>query len=146
MRRILHELMPTNLEEFGLQSALEDVCQQLQDGVKFTCKFRGLKDRLEKYLELAVYRTVQELAINVIKHARATEGLVEVTANTKEVKIKVSDNGRGIEASKGRKAGIGLASIKSKIKLLNGEVSISSPTGKGTMVEVNIPLPVSELG
>jgi len=138
-RRISHELMPTILEDFGLKAAINDICQQLQDSVKLTCTITGFSNRLEKYLELAVYRTVQELMTNVVKHAQATNAVAMVTGSATEIKIYVSDNGRGMEASKNGKPGIGLASIRSKIKLLNGKVTIRSEATSGTVVEVIIP-------
>lgn len=138
-RRVSHELMPITLEDFGLQSAIDDVCQQLQDGVKFSCKVTGLKGRLEKYLELAVYRTTQELMMNVVKHARATAASVELKVQPEKIIITVTDNGLGIEAAKKNKPGIGLTSIFSKVKLLNGNVAIRSAHGSGTIVEVMIP-------
>lgn len=139
-RRISHELMPTTLEEFGLKAALDDICEQLRGDIKFHCKVTGLKGRLEKYLELAVYRTVQELVTNVVKHAEATTASIEINIKEKQICIKVTDDGRGLEATKTQKPGIGLASIRSKIRLLNGEVNIRSKAGKGTLVEICIPL------
>ncbi|MXV53228.1 PAS domain-containing protein [Pedobacter sp. HMF7647] len=143
-RRVSHELMPTTLEEFGLQSAIDDICHQLSGSLHLTCTIRGLKGRLEKYLELAVYRTVQELITNMVKHAHATEAAVEIVIEQEKVFIQVSDNGQGMENSRNHKPGIGLSSIRSKIKLLNGEVTISSATGKGTDIRVFIPMPKRE--
>jgi signal transduction histidine kinase len=144
-RRISHELMPTTLEEFGLRSAIDDVCRQLTDAVKFQCHYRGLNRRLEKYLELAIFRTVQELMLNVVKHAQATEAKVLLNVETSQVTITVQDNGRGMPKLPVAKAGIGLASIRSKIKLLNGNVTISEPVNGGTIVEVEIPVPNAKL-
>jgi PAS domain S-box-containing protein len=138
-RRISHELMPTTLEQFGLKSALDDVCHQLSNGLHFTCNFKGLSRRLEKYLELAVYRTAQELMTNVLKHAKADKCEVEIKATANQVSIVVTDNGQGISKTPGHKPGIGLASIRSNIKLLGGQVKIQSRIGKGTKVEVTIP-------
>ncbi len=139
-RRISHELMPATLEEFGIKSAIQDICEQLSDGVKFTCRFTGLTGKLEKYLELAIYRTVQELMTNVIKHAEASLSAVNVDINKEGIRIIVSDNGQGMEASKKQKPGIGLASLRSKIKLLNGDVNIESSNTRGTAIKVFIPL------
>jgi signal transduction histidine kinase len=138
-RRISHELMPTTLEQFGLKSALDDVCHQLSNGLHFTCHFKGLSVRLEKYLELAVYRTAQELMTNVLKHAKAEKCKVEIEATANQVSIVVADNGKGISENPEHKPGIGLASIRSNIKLLGGQVKIQSKPGKGTKVEVTIP-------
>ena len=138
-RRISHDLMPTTLEEFGLKSAIDDICSQLSDGTKFKCHINGLPGRMEKYLELAVYRTTQELVTNVVKHAKATECRVSIDIGQQDIRIRVSDNGQGMEAAKTRKPGIGLNAIRSKTKLLNGDVRVDSVPGKGTNVEVIIP-------
>ena len=138
-RNISHELMPTTLETFGLRSAIDDVCKQLSDTLTFNCKYNGVEIRLEKYLELAIFRTVQELMLNVVKHAQATTASVVVNISSDEIQITVSDNGRGMKESLNSEAGIGLSSISSKIKLLNGTVDIQSLNGKGTDVIVHIP-------
>ena len=139
-RRISHELMPSVLEEFGLRAAINEVCQQLSIGLNFQCKFRGLSYKLDKYMELAIYRTVQELMLNVVKHAKATRATTEVNINAATILIKVQDNGQGILQSGESKKGIGLASIRSKVELLDGDVSIKSESGKGTTVILHIPL------
>jgi signal transduction histidine kinase len=142
-RRISHELMPATLEEFGLKMAIEDICEQLQDGVDFKCETKGYHVRLEKYMELAIYRIVQELMTNVVKHAHAVKAATTVTISPQQVIIVVTDNGRGIAFSEMKKPGIGLASIRSKIKLLNGYMDIHSDKS-GTKVKVVIPVPKAE--
>jgi PAS domain S-box-containing protein len=139
-RRISHELMPTILEDFGLKTAIEDICQQLQEGIKWNCAIKGISKRLDKYLELAVYRTAQELMTNVMKHAGATRASIKVTGGDKGIRIGVSDDGRGMNANKTERAGIGLASIRSKINLLNGTMNIHSDDKNGTTIEVFIPV------
>ncbi|MEH3114351.1 PAS domain S-box protein [Pedobacter terrae] len=140
-RRISHELMPTTLEQFGLKSALNDICRQLSGEVNFNCQTTGLRMRMEKYLELAVYRTVQELMSNVVKHAKATKCEVNVGVVRREIQIRVADNGQGIAAGTKRKPGIGMASIRSKIKLLNGDIQITTAPGRGTIIDITIPKP-----
>jgi len=142
-RRISHELMPATLEEFGLKIAIEDICEQLQDGVEFKCQTKGYHNRLEKYLELAVYRIVQELMTNVVKHAHAEKASTTVNISPQQVIIIVTDNGCGIDSSDAKKPGIGLTSIRSKIKLLNGHMDINSDKS-GTSVKVVIPVPKAE--
>ena len=139
-RNISHELMPATLEKFGLQSAIDDVCKQLNGSVTFTCEYSGLDDRLEKYLELAVFRTVQELMLNVVKHAKATEAKVSVSMIAENIRIIVTDNGHGFQKTQEPGQGIGLNSIHSKIKLLNGTVDINSVDDNGTEITVNIPV------
>ena len=139
-RNISHELMPTTLETFGLRSAIDDVCKQLSDSMAFNCEYKGTELRLEKYLELAIFRTVQELMLNVVKHAKATSADVLVNIDADVIKIKVSDNGKGMQERPDMENGIGLSSISSKIKLLNGTVDIQSVDGKGTEIVVQIPI------
>ncbi len=141
-RRISHELMPTVLAEFGLKAAINDICEQLQDGVRFRCQVLLYNVKLDHYLELAVFRTVQELMINVIKHASATQASVQVKARNGEVNITVQDNGKGLMVNKLSKPGIGLSSIRSKAELLKGHVEIWSEPGQGTKVDVRFPYQV----
>jgi len=139
-RKISHELMPSNLEEFGLRTAIDDVCEQLNDVIQFHCHYKGIERRLEDYLELAIFRTVQELMLNVVKHADATSSEVIVAVALDNIQVIVRDNGRGMQQTEGSKSGIGLSSIRSKIKLLNGELTINSVLGSGTEVIVDIPI------
>lgn len=139
-RNISHELMPATLEKFGLKSAIDDVCRQLGGSVNFHCQYSGLDLRIEKYMELAIFRTVQELMLNVVKHAGATEGRVTVSMNAENIRINVIDNGRGIQKLQETEPGIGLTLIHSKIKLLNGTVDIDSVDGRGTEIIINIPV------
>ncbi|MEH3112527.1 PAS domain S-box protein [Pedobacter terrae] len=138
-RRISHELMPTTLEEFGLKSAIDDVCSQLSGATRFRCQISGYQGRMEKFLELAVYRTVQELMNNVVKHANATICNLGIHITAAQIRIWVSDNGQGFADQEKAKPGIGLATIRSKIKLLKGKVSVNSVPGRGTDIQVIIP-------
>jgi signal transduction histidine kinase len=135
-RRISHELMPIVLDEFGLTAAVEDICQQLKNGLEFHCRVELKGPKLDKYFELAVYRIVQELMLNVVKHAGATIAHVDLTTKDGKLLIRVEDNGKGFAATDADKTGIGLASIRNKANLLNGSVTFTSVAGKGTVVEV----------
>jgi signal transduction histidine kinase len=137
-RRISHELMPSVLEDFGLSAAINDVCQQLAGKVEFSFKALGFAHKLDKYIELAVFRIVQELMLNVAKHSGATKASAEVALEEKDIHIKVTDNGRGIIEDGQSRTGIGLSSIRSKIRLLNGGMKIESTPGVGTAVMVNM--------
>jgi signal transduction histidine kinase len=139
-RRISHELVPSILEDFGLREAVNDVCKQLNGKIKFKCRVSGFDKRLDKYIELSAFRIIQELILNVAKHSGATKASVEVHLNGGDVQIEVADNGKGMESNSHIKPGIGLASIRSKIKLLNGMVKIESSPEAGTKVIVHMPI------
>ncbi|MGM9478117.1 ATP-binding protein [Pedobacter sp. GSP4] len=137
-RRISHQLMPTSLNDFGLKVALEDTCRQMQDGVRFDCKIELGGEELEEDIQLAVFRTAQELMLNVLKHAGATNASVNIRIESGNIVIEVSDNGRGMNQK--NRTGIGLASIESKADLLNGGVEITSGEKIGTTVRVSWPV------
>ena len=76
---------------------------------------------------------------NVVKHAGATKCKVVISITRKKIDIQVSDNGKGLDANSTHTSGIGLNSIRSKIKLLKGEIHVNSVSGKGTTIQVVIP-------
>jgi PAS domain S-box-containing protein len=139
-RRISHELMPATLNDHGLKVAIQDICNQFREGLTINCRIKGSAKGLDKYLELAVYRTVQELVVNIVKHAAATKGTIAIDIDSGMIHIAVKDNGQGIRHDgRDHAAGIGLSSIRAKIGLLNGTMKIVSTPGKGTGVYIDIP-------
>jgi PAS domain S-box-containing protein len=139
-RRISHDLMPSILKDFGLRAAIEDICKQLSRTISFECVFTGVDNRLHKYLEKAVYRIVQELAMNLIGHAHATKAFLLLEVNKKDILIKIEDNGQGFNTADIEKGeGIGIQSIKTKIHLLKGKLNISSTIGEGTSINIRLP-------
>ena len=139
-RRISHDLMPSVLKDFGLRVAIEDICKQLSRTLNFECVFTGVDNRLNKYLEKAIYRIVQELGMNLIRHAQATKAFFMLEINKKDIFIRIGDNGRGFDTSDlDKDEGIGLHSIKTKIHLLKGQFEISSAPGKGTLINIRVP-------
>lgn len=139
IRRISHDLMPTVLAEFGLNAAIKEVCEQLQNGIQFNYQVSIGTVKLENFLELAVFRTVQELMTNVVKHSQATNADVEVIVDGAEVLILVTDNGKGMPLDQNENSGIGLRSIRNKVDLLKGSLDIESTVGKGTKIKVRLP-------
>ena len=137
-RRMSHELIPTILEDFGLKTAIEDICRQFKHVLNFTCTFSGLPARIDQYIEIAVYRMIQELVTNIIKHSGATEASIYVEANS-HIKIIVKDNGRGFTNKTGKADGIGLKTIQGNIKMLNGTLIINSSADEGTTINITIP-------
>jgi PAS domain S-box-containing protein len=138
-RRISHELMPSVLDDFGLKAAIEDICRQFTGEIDFKCTFNGLSRRLDKYIEIAVYRIAQEMMLNVVKHAHATTASVKVEVSSQYVLIIVEDNGIGFELNQKNRDGIGLRTVKNKVNLLDGEFSITSANSKGTRVNIRLP-------
>ncbi|HVW12479.1 MAG TPA: GAF domain-containing sensor histidine kinase [Mucilaginibacter sp.] len=142
-RRISHQLMPVTLEDFGLKIAVEDICRQLSQDVKFKFQFKGLIRRLDKYVEIAIYRIIQELMMNIVKHSGASESLVAVEVKKSQLLLLVQDNGKGFSPDAEKTDGIGLKTIRNKVSLLNGNINIVSMPGKGTVININLPVMVA---
>jgi len=138
-RKISHELMPSILEDFGLKASVKDICSQLKGTTRFNCTFSGLEIPLDKYLQLAIYRIVQELALNIMKHADATLAKINITLADEKVHLTVNDNGKGFNEIERKAKGIGLKTIESKVKLLHGKMEITS-VPKQTTIHIQFPL------
>lgn len=101
----------------------------------------GFKERLENALEIAIFRTVQELSTNIIKHSQASEATIHLTDHGDNINIIIEDNGIGFEHAKADTAdGMGLQNIKKKIVQLGGSFEIDSTPGKGTTIIIDIPV------
>ncbi len=142
-RQVSHELFPVILEDYGIKEAIERICRQLSNGIKFTCSFKGSGARLDRFFEIVVYRVVQELLLNVVKHAGATQAWAEVVINKTDIKIRVDDNGTGFLAKAKTHEGIGLQSIRQKLEVLRGSIKISSNEKGGARVDIHIPMRVN---
>lgn len=138
-RRISHDLTPAILEEYGLIEAVRDICQQMSGPVKFDCLIKGSHARTDRFMEVISYRIIQELMVNVIKHAGATHAVTKIEMARNGIHISVHDNGKGFDPSTVKAKGIGLQSIRSKVILLSGDLDISSAENAGTTVTIYIP-------
>jgi PAS domain S-box-containing protein len=134
-RRISYNLRPSVLEQFGIKAAIEDMCKEISGSTNFKCSFAGLHGRLPKLLEVTIYRMVQELATNVIKHSSASKASIKLSINRKNIEMVVEDDGVGFTASN-IKDGIGIRSIENKVHLLKGKLDVSSSPGAGTTMNI----------
>jgi signal transduction histidine kinase len=140
MRRVAHNMMPEALVKLGLQQALQDYCDGINEAksLHVNCEFHGLENRLDNSTEIIVYRIVQELLNNIIKHANAGNVLVQVIKKDTELDITVEDNGIGFTKEEALiKKGAGLKNIQSRVDYLKGDLDIKSTPGKGTSVHIN---------
>lgn len=141
MRRVAHSMMPEALLRLGLQQAVQDFCDGLKNisPMKISCQLYGDNKRLSAGAEIVIYRVVQELVNNVLKHAQATELLVQVVQSAEQISITVEDNGRGFDTST-LPAGAGLQNVRSRVAYLNGQLEIKSSPQQGTFVHLDIPI------
>ncbi len=139
MRRVAHNMMPEALVKLGLQQAVQDYCDGLNESnnLKFNTQFYGLEKRLDTATEIVVYRIVQELLNNVVKHAQASEVLVQLMRHEKNLNVTIEDNGRGFIVSEvDDKRSVGLSNVRSRVDYLKGHLDIQSKLGAGTSVHI----------
>jgi two-component system, NarL family, sensor kinase len=141
LRRVAHNMMPEALIKYGLKDALSDFCSQLQcdDKLKVVFQFYGQENRMDNTIEIGLFRIAQELLNNVIKHAGASEAIVQLIQEDKRVHLVVQDNGKGFDPSGiDPMKGTGLSNIKARVFSLNGRVDIDSKPGQGTEISVEL--------
>lgn len=138
VRKTAHNLAPDQLSRLGLANALELFCKNASHSRQLQISFytNGEIRQLKSSFELTIYRIVQELVNNIIKHAQATEALVQVTQHQHLLTITVEDNGVGFEQSTHPHRGIGLKNLEERIRSLNGQLTITAIPGHGTTVYI----------
>lgn len=139
-RNLSFELAPAILSDFGLNTTLEELAARLStDQMYIEIQMSRLSERLELQLEITIFRIIQELVNNAMKHSKATRITIAVEKN-KSIEIKVIDNGVGFlsNAAAETPTGTGLTRIRSRINLYNGRLLIDSTPGKGTAVTVTL--------
>lgn len=148
VRSISHNLMPNALIKRGLAQAVRDFLSKISpdDRIKINLEVVGLDrgGRLESTVENVLFRVIQELVQNIVKHAQATEVSLQIIRSEDELTILVEDNGVGFDvAALGPDAGIGLKNIESRMAYLGGRVEFDSRVGRGTTVTLEVPLGVT---
>jgi PAS domain S-box-containing protein len=142
-RNISFDLVPTVLKDFGLETALRDLIARNDPGridLKFTLS--GNKKRFSEDLEVGIYRVVQELLNNLIRHSNAEKATLALKFRPGYLSLQLKDNGIGFDVDKvlSKGKGFGLRNIRSRIQLFNGELKITSDKNKGTTISIMLPL------
>lgn len=141
VRRISHDMVSVTLARFGLEKALEDLCDSVRLNGRLAVELSlfGMEQRMERGLEITVYRMVQELVSNVLKHADAHELSIGVTRGPGRISVIVADDGRGFDTSAAAD-GIGLSNVRARAAAMGAQVTVNSATGKGTTVSIEGPV------
>jgi signal transduction histidine kinase len=143
VRSIAHNMMPGSLETLGLAAALDDFMRSvmLTNDIRIELHVHNLEQRMDSFVEISLYRVVQELITNILNHATATRATIQIVRHASTCVLMVEDNGCGMDTeTASRQGGIGLNNIRSRIDALSGSVHIDSTLGRGTTVTIEIPL------
>lgn len=141
VRSISHQMMPVVLKKYGLQRAIEEICMQVNRGGAIRARFTaGAQPDWTTEQELMVFRIIQELVNNSIKHSGASAITIELKGVTTRYELRFCDNGVGFPASiLENTSGIGLWNIKNRAQVLHSEVSFSNHQNGGAQVILEIP-------
>jgi len=139
VRAISHDLIPPSLKDFSLTDAIKDFCVT-KNGLhkpEIICNIIGNEVTVSKKAEINIFRIVQELVNNSIKHANASEIDVQISYQPKHIQITVEDNGKGFNRDIVGRSGIGLQNINSRVEYLNAKLDFTSDA-KGTSYVIDI--------
>jgi signal transduction histidine kinase len=143
VRNISHSLMPVALEKYGLKAAIHDLVKSVNtsQSLKIEEIWEGLDDTGQWSEEfcLTLYRIVQEAINNIIKHAQATNVLLQIVELETSVSIYIEDNGKGLD-HKETKEGMGLKLLRSNVAYLNGTIEINGNPNQGTFIIAELPI------
>ncbi|MBV6477629.1 MAG: hypothetical protein HGGPFJEG_00368 [Ignavibacteria bacterium] len=140
LRGITYNLHPHQLERLGLTKAIKSIINNVEKSteIKFTAYIENLDNIFSPDLEINIYRVVQECLNNIIKHSDASESFINISKKENVLYMMISDNGKGIR--KDFVKGIGMNELNERIKLYEGALNIESNPGKGTTLNISIPI------
>ena len=143
VRRIAHAKNAGVIANEGLLLAVQMMAEKISsaDKIKIEVTHFGLDKPLENNLEITVFRIIQELVTNILKHAEATKASINISLYDKNLNIIIEDNGKGFDTKKvNLRSGMGLSSIKTRIEYLQGNFQMDATIGKGSSMIIDIPL------
>jgi PAS domain S-box-containing protein len=142
VRRVSNNLLPSILHDIGLKLAIEKLCRETQENSSITITFdaetftKVNSDKVKTYL----YRITQEAIQNAIKHSKATEMSIMLLQEPTKARLIIEDNGVGFDIENLTERGNGLYYMQERASILGGNITISSGEGRGTYIDVRIPL------
>lgn len=143
IRRITYDLQPPTLKAFGITAAIQDYCEQVAEisGLAINLETFDKSLRFGEMTELSVYRILQELVHNTMKHSGASSINIEMGYNGREIYFTYTDNGKGYKPESVTSSGLGLKNIGLRARLCRGIVNYTATEHSHTQVNVNIPIP-----
>jgi PAS domain S-box-containing protein len=142
LRALSHRLHSSKLDHLGLAKAAASYCHELSDQYKVEIEFHseGIPDDLRAEIALCTFRVLQEALQNALRHSGSHRYKVSLYRISNDICMTVQDSGGGFDPATALRRGLGLSSMKERVKLVDGELSIESQPGLGTTVYVRVPL------
>ncbi|WP_320285251.1 MULTISPECIES: ATP-binding protein [Elizabethkingia] len=142
LRRVAHNLMPDLLVKYGLEVAIQEFASRISNSaLDIHTEFINYRNSLSEEKQLIIYRIIQELVNNAIKHADASEIIIQVSQEENVLNLTVEDNGKGFDhKSLNVKKTAGFHNIESRVQFLKGTMNIISELNIGTSIELQIPI------
>ncbi len=141
-----HQLHPSKLDTLGLMASVRGLCRELSEQHKLQVQFvhKDIPEPIPKDVTLCLFRIVQEALRNVVKHSGASEAAVELSGRGDRIDLYISDDGVGFETKSAKgAAGLGLISMRERLRLVGGDIVIESEPLHGTKLHVRVPLRTS---
>lgn len=143
VRRISHDLHTGTVASFGLTTALQELCLTINQSKIVACKLNlyGDNERMSPQIELGIYRMVQEVFSNILKHSKATKVSLSYNKTEEYINLTIEDDGVGFDLNDiSKKDGIGLSNLRARAEILKGTYHIDSQINQGTISIIEIPL------
>ncbi|RXK62103.1 hypothetical protein ESA94_03565 [Lacibacter luteus] len=144
LRSISHSMATDNMLKFGFVNSLQDYCRNISQPAGLNISFSAIETtniNLSEEVSLHLFRIIQELIQNIIKHAKANNAIVQLSGANNKLSVTVEDDGTGFDLNNiSQKEGIGLKNIAARLKIIKGVIDYKSEKGKGTSVLIEIPL------
>ena len=142
VRDFIFDLRPMMLDDLGLVPTITRYVETFkeQSGIEVRLISTGMEQRFESYLEMMVFRAIQELLGNIALHSQATKVIVQMDSSPTGLRVSIEDNGKGFDVEKiQEKTGMGLKVIRDRVQMLGGTMEIHSTVGHGTHILFQIP-------
>ncbi|MBX2815848.1 MAG: tetratricopeptide repeat protein [Saprospiraceae bacterium] len=142
VRRISHDMMPSSLELLSLEDAVQDLAKAMSTigGIQIATKTTGIPRSIPHRERIACYRIIQELLQNAVKHADPRHVWVSMAFELNHLRIAVADDGRGFDVNLIEQGGLGLVSLRSRVKYLGGTLDIRSGPEDGSIISFDVPI------
>ena len=141
-RRSVLDLRPAPLEGRSLPVALQELVKSLPEkkGLEIKIEIHGSPKPISTRMETSLYRLAQEAITNIIRHAAATKANVQLIYSLESIQLFIEDNGRGFLPENAQEGKFGLIGMNERVKMMRGTLAIESSPGKGTRIEITLPL------